>query len=251
MEDVLDILVILDRSGSMQDAKSDHEGGLKSFVEDQKELEGDVRFTLVQFDSTNPCEIVYDRVPIADVSKIQLIPRGGTPLHDAIGKAVSHLRAKNPKQVIAMVITDGENNDSKEWTKDRVQALVKELETKNWNFLFLGANVDAFSDAGGLGMNAGMAANYVPTPDSINAVYAISSSKLGTLRSSRSLDISESTGIAAASSLLNFTDDERSAISGSGTVTSTLSDRLKTFKEKKHGTVSGDRNQKSDSKTEA
>src|SRR4051812_34999613 len=90
----LDILVILDRSGSMEHAVRDHEGGLRSFVEDQKSLGGDVRLTLVQFDTVNPCDIVFDRLPLADVGPIQLIPRGGTPLLDAMGLAIAHLMAR-------------------------------------------------------------------------------------------------------------------------------------------------------------
>ena len=103
----LDILLILDRSGSMQERKADHEGGVRSFVEDQRQLEGDVRFTLVQFDTNDPCEIVYDRVPITAVGPIHLIPRGGTPLLDAVGKAVAHLRLRQTTEPSASGISSG------------------------------------------------------------------------------------------------------------------------------------------------
>jgi len=103
---MLDLLVILDRSGSMQTGKEDHEGGLRSFVEDQRKLSGDVRFTLVQFDTTNPCEVVYDRAKLEDVTNISLIPRGGTPLEDAIGQSLTHLSKYSPDEVICMIITD-------------------------------------------------------------------------------------------------------------------------------------------------
>lgn len=114
-----------------------------------------MRFTLIQFDTANPCEVVYDRVRLDDVGPITLTPRGGTPLLDAMGRALDHLTKYNPEEVIVMVITDGEENESREWTCDRIKARVTELEAKDWKFLFLGANIDAFAEAGGLGIGVG------------------------------------------------------------------------------------------------
>ena len=94
-QDYTEIVVLLDRSGSMQHGKDDHEGGLMSFVEDQQQLEGDVRFTLIQFDNVEPCEIVYDGVSIAEVDQVKLIPRGGTPLLDAVGRGINDLDANH------------------------------------------------------------------------------------------------------------------------------------------------------------
>src|SRR3954470_19575997 len=135
----LDILVILDRSGSMESAKGDHIGGLRSFVEDQKSLGGDVRLTLVQFDTVNPCDIVFDRLPLADVGPIDLVPRGGTPLLDAMGLAIAHLLARQSAEpaahTITMVVTDGEENSSHEWDLARVKQLVTELEKKGGQVL--------------------------------------------------------------------------------------------------------------------
>src|SRR6266404_457567 len=155
-----DITILLDRSGSMQDAKSDHEGGLNSFVEDQKNLDGDVRFTLIQFDDQDPCEIIYDGVPISEVSKFSLLPRGWTPLLDAVGRSVTHTQERltkyslKPDLMIFMIITDGQENASKEFTKERVKSLVGEKEREHWKFLFLGANIDSFATGGDIGMGA-------------------------------------------------------------------------------------------------
>jgi uncharacterized protein YegL len=168
--DSIDILVVLDRSGSMATAKNDHEGGLKSFVEDQRSLPGDVRFTLVQFDTANPCEVIYDRAKIEDVTEIKLIPRGGTPLLDAVGKSIAHLEAAldkakaKPDQTVVMIITDGEENESREWNRTQLAARVKDLEAKGWTFLFLGANMDAFDEAGNLGFQAGRTMTYTSGP---------------------------------------------------------------------------------------
>lgn len=148
----LDVLVVLDRSGSMQHAKADHEGGLRSFVNDQKSGAGEVRFTLIQFDSVNPCEIIYDRAALDDVKDIVLTPRGWTPLLDAFGRAVEHLSKSDLTNVVCMVITDGQENASREWTRERLKARVTELEAKGWTFLFLGANIDSFGEAAKMGV---------------------------------------------------------------------------------------------------
>jgi hypothetical protein len=217
----LDILVILDRSGSMHDAKADHEGGLKSFVEDQKSQPGDVRFTLVQFDTAQPCEIVYDRVPMADVGAIELIPRGGTPLLDAVGEALAHLAkqqlVERAQQTIVMVVTDGEENSSREWTKARVKALVDDMEKSGAKILYLGANVDAFSEAGAVGVRHTHAMNYANTPASVGAVYNIMSDKV---TDARNLMRGGHADAAAFTSALAFTDEERAQVtSGSATFT--------------------------------
>lgn len=208
---MLDILVVLDRSGSMMDAKADHEGGLKSFVEDQKALDGDVRFTLIQFDTSNPCEVVYDRVKLDAVTKIELVPRGGTPLLDAMGMALDHLTKHQPDEVVCFVVTDGAENSSREWTKERVKARVAELETKGWNFLYLGANVDAFGEAGTMGMAAAGAINYANTPVAVNALYAATASNLGGYRSMRS----KGQSVQSASHNLTWSDEQRAEVSGS------------------------------------
>lgn len=211
---MIDILVILDRSGSMQSAKSDHEGGLRSFVNDQRDLEGDVRFTFTQFDSENPCELIYDRIPIQQVGEIRLIPRGGTPLLDAIGRAVSHLEAHQaktpPEMTVAIIITDGQENASEEWTKDRIRARITELEKRNWTFLFLGANIDAFGEAHGMAIPTAGVMNFAQTPRGIRSAYAATASNL---MKARGLSASSARPSAIRASL-NYTAAQRSAAMG-------------------------------------
>ena len=209
-----DILVILDRSGSMQDAKADHEGGLRAFVEDQKAMSGDVRFTLVQFDTTNPCEIVYDRVPIDAVEGIELVPRGGTPLHDAIGKGVAHLKSRQAvepsRQTLVMIVTDGEENSSTEWTLPRIKALVTELEQAQVKVLFLGANIDAFAEGHAMGVAYAGTMPYTNTTGSVQAAYNVTSRKI--LRS-RTLQHMGASG-QSISAAMDFTDEERAEVTG-------------------------------------
>ncbi len=206
------IVTILDRSGSMQDAKADHEGGLRSFVEDQKQLDGEVLFTFVQFDTQDPCEIIYDAVPIDSVKSITLIPRGGTPLLDAVGKTLAHVEPKTTPddQIIVMVITDGEENESREWKKDALAQRVKDLEKKGWAFLFLGANIDAFGEAQSMGMGVntsmGFANNHVGTQSS----YASLTSNVRSARTAYSAGVS----MNCANENLNFTVAQRKGAIG-------------------------------------
>lgn len=203
-----DIVVLLDRSGSMQAQKSDHEGGLRSFVDDQKSLAGDVRFTLIQFDSENPCEVMYDATPIADVRDITLIPRGGTPLMDAMLKAMAHVEKTAPSEsnVMFMVITDGCENGSREASKASVQSRTKELESKGWVFLYLGANVDAFAESQGVGIARVCATNFANNAAGINAAYASANKRAWLNRTS------SASGQAMGLVQNSYTGEERSSL---------------------------------------
>jgi hypothetical protein len=211
---MLDFAICLDRSGSMQSRKSDHEGGLRSFIEDQRTLSDEMRVTLIQFDTTDPCEIKLDRVPLAEVdtAQITLIPRGGTPLYDAIGRAVAHLRRTLTPQdnVVVVIITDGEENSSHEWTKPKVKALVDELEAASWKFLFLGANFDAFTEGESLGFARAAAASYQASGQSVNAMYGAVAAN--TLKARHSVASAGGQMTNSAKSAWNFTPDQIAAM---------------------------------------
>lgn len=212
MKDNSEFVVILDRSGSMQCAKDDHVGGLRSFVDDQRQLEGNVRFTLIQFDSNDPCEVVYDRTPIEAVGEIDLIPRGGTPLLDAIGQGVAHFKKslgeQKPDQIVVMIITDGHENASREFKRETIKALIQEHENDHgWTFLYLGANVDAFAEAAAIGTSAAFSAGFANNKDGTEAVYRNLSAKA--FRSRTALQANATRGEAKA--FYEYTDEERKA----------------------------------------
>jgi hypothetical protein len=208
----LDLLVILDRSGSMQSRKTDHEGGVQSFLEDQRAMAGDVRLTFVQFDTVDPCEIVYDRVPLDAVAPIVLIPRGGTPLLDAVGRAVAHLQtaqiAAPATQTIVMVVTDGEENSSKEWTLAQVKGLVSALEQGGATVLFLGATLDTFQEAAAMGVAYAGTIAVPQAASNIAAAYTLTSNKVLRARAAWAAG-----DLAAASACMAYTDEERIVIS--------------------------------------
>ncbi len=160
------ITMILDRSGSMGSVASDVIGAVNLFIDEQKKVPSDCTWTLVQFDDQAPFEIVANHVRLVDAKHLTsetYQPRGGTPLLDAIGKGIVTLGEKlaslpeneRPGKVIFVIQTDGQENQSKEYTKARIKEMI-ERQTKdyNWTFIFLGANQDAIHEASQFGIAA-------------------------------------------------------------------------------------------------
>jgi len=203
-----EIVVVLDRSGSMSTIANEMKGGFDAMVNEQRNGVGTCNLTLVQFDSEE-IETVYTAKPIAEVPPLQFIPRGLTPLLDAFGKALADTQARvtdKNTRVFFMVITDGQENVSSEWTREKIKALVEERTKDGWVFQFLGANIDSFAEAGGLGIAANTTMNYGTTSKGVSAVYGITSNKLANFRSARTL------GEAVGS--MSFTTEEREAAKG-------------------------------------
>lgn len=166
-KDLTDVTVVMDRSGSMIQCREDAEGGLNAFIEEQKAHPGDCTFTLVQFD--DEYEFVHKAVPIKDVPKCILQPRGWTALLDALGKAINETGERlaameedeRPSLVAFVVVTDGLENSSKEFTKSQIKEMIeRQTNDYQWQFTFLGADQDAFEEAGGLGFSHDTTSNY-------------------------------------------------------------------------------------------
>lgn len=152
---------LLDETGSMQSIKDDTIGGFNAYVESLKADQRPLEFSLLKFDS-NHVEKVYVGVPIADVQPLtpdSYRPGAMTPLIDATYKAIEatdaalSARADAP-HILVVVQTDGQENCSTEHSRTELAQLVKEKTTKGWGFVFLGAGIDAFAEAGGLGFSA-------------------------------------------------------------------------------------------------
>jgi len=165
--DLTEIVVVMDRSGSMASCRNDAVGGLNSFIETQKKLIGDANFTLIQFDGKY--EIVLDSVPIQKVGKCDLVPRGSTALLDAIGVAINTTGERlakmsekdRPGLVVIVIITDGEENSSKEFTSAQIKQMIDtQTNVYKWQFTYLGANQDAFQVGNGIGIQT--CASYAP-----------------------------------------------------------------------------------------
>lgn len=160
------ILTIVDRSGSMMGIKKDMVGGLDSLFEEQAKLPGVCLVDYVQFDTT--VDTVFEDKHV-DTAKAVLEPRGWTALLDAIGQSVTRLGEKlakkheteRPGKVIVVIVTDGYENASKEWKPEKVKELVKnQTDLYNWDFVFLGANMDAVGVGAGLGIAGSSSLTY-------------------------------------------------------------------------------------------
>jgi Mg-chelatase subunit ChlD len=188
------ITIVLDRSGSMGAVRNATIAGFNEFIEAQKKGVGDAGVTLIQFDTGNPYEVVFDLKPVEKVPKLtteQYVPRGGTPLHDALGHAVDSLggmlaslpEQERPGTVIIVTITDGLENSSRKYSAARVAEMIKhQQETYNWQFVFLGANQDAILTGERLNIPASSSLTYNATPEGIRIAMSSTSSKINWLR---------------------------------------------------------------------
>lgn len=208
-EKVLEIVTILDRSGSMATIRHDMEGGFNEFVKKQAALVVPGQralLTLVEF-STGPTETKHEAVPLHLVPSLSIIPGGGTALLDAVGNTLTRLekRETQPDQYLVVIITDGEENSSQRWDRLAIQGLVKRLGDKGWQFVYLGANVDAFAEAGSMAIGGAVAATFTPSGTGIrNAFMAVASNTVAY----RSNNLSGQS--------LTYTTDQRSAMLDDG-----------------------------------
>lgn len=168
MKQFTDITVLLDRSGSMVSIREPMESAFNEFITKHKEIPS-TKITLVQFDSTNDQETVYQCVPVGSVEKLKLVPRGDTPLIDAFVKVIDRTgerlsimnEADRPDQVLMVIITDGQENASRAYTRKDVSSRVtKQTNDYKWQFIYLGANQDAIAEAASYGIGQKWALNY-------------------------------------------------------------------------------------------
>ena len=162
-----EIVFILDRSGSMSGLESDTIGGYNSFLKQQKETEGEAIVSTVLFD--NKIEVLHNREDIRTVHEItskEYYARGTTALLDAVGGAISHIRDRQLKDekpadhTVFVIITDGYENASREYTYPLVKRMIEKSKADGWEFLFLGANIDAVETAARVGITEDRAVNF-------------------------------------------------------------------------------------------
>ncbi|WP_029071037.1 vWA domain-containing protein [Kandleria vitulina] len=169
-ENLTEIVFILDRSGSMSGLESDTIGGFNSMIAKQQKEEGEAIVSTVLFDDET--DVIHDRVAIGDVKKLteeDYYVRGCTALLDAVGEAIHHIgnvhkyarEEDRPAKTLFVITTDGLENASRHYSFKDVKKLIKRQQEKyNWEFLFLGANIDAIEVAGNMGISRDRAANY-------------------------------------------------------------------------------------------
>jgi hypothetical protein len=174
------VTIVLDRSGSMASIRDDAIGGFNTCIDQQKRLAGAATLTLVQFDHEY-CE-VYRAMPLQAVPVMTVdtfVPRGQTALYDAIGRAVvetaEYVRGlpeeARPGKVVVVILTDGHENASCEYPHARVQTIIQERTAAGWDFLFLGANMDAVAIGRAIGFSENHTASFVASARGTRAAF--------------------------------------------------------------------------------
>jgi len=169
-KNLTELVFILDRSGSMAGLESDTIGGFNAMIEKQRGEPGEALISTVIFDDTS--EVIHDRLPLDRVpamTRKEYYVRGCTALLDAVGSAIHHIgnvhkyarEEDRPEKTLFVITTDGMENASRRYSYDKVKALIEKQKNRyGWEFLFLGANIDAAREAARFGIQADRAANY-------------------------------------------------------------------------------------------
>ncbi len=191
-KNLTELVFILDRSGSMAGLEADTIGGFNSMIEKQKKAEGEALVSTVIFD--NVSEVIHDRVNLRDIKPMtedDYTVRGCTALIDAIGSAIKHIgnihkyaREEDvPEHTVFIITTDGMENASRIYTSDEVKKMIsRQKEKYGWEFLFLGANIDAVETAKHFGISADRAVNYNSDSDGTALNYEVLSETVTAFR---------------------------------------------------------------------
>lgn len=194
---ITELVFILDRSGSMSGLESDTIGGFNSMIKKQKKLEGDCYVSTVLFD--NESKVLHDRVKLRDVPEMtdnDYTVGGCTALIDAIGGAIHHIgnihkyaRAEDvPEHTMFVITTDGQENASHRYTSEQVKKMIERQKEKyGWEFLFIGANIDAVETAARYGISRDRAVNYNADGDGTHILYDSVTKAVFNVRSSAPL----------------------------------------------------------------
>lgn len=191
MKNFTDITFLLDRSGSMQSMITDVIGGYANFVRDQQRFGDNASLTLIQFD--NRYQRMFPPTIISQVNPVLgFIAGGSTALLDALGKSITETgqrlaevdEANRPDKVIFVIMTDGEENASTEYTLDAIKTMIEHQRmVYKWEFLFMGANIDAFSVGGGMNIGVGSTVTYDATGQGTRRAFTAASTYTANLRS--------------------------------------------------------------------
>ncbi len=198
MRNLTDITIILDRSGSMGFIKEATIKGFNSFLKEQQNAESDANLTLVQFD--HEYKMVYESININEAKKLThktFKPRGATALLDAIGVTINNTKNRikiidkenRPSNVLIVIITDGEENSSNKFTREKIFNKISKREKKdNWKFVFIGSNQDAIAVGGSFGIAEDRALSYANDYDGAEQAFCSMSKQVNLVRENSMAD---------------------------------------------------------------
>ncbi|HIT06524.1 MAG TPA: VWA domain-containing protein [Candidatus Scybalocola faecipullorum] len=186
-----ELVFVLDRSGSMSGLESDTIGGFNRMIEKQKTEPGEVMVTTVLFD--HQYEVIHDRFPIHMIRPLtekDYYARGCTALLDAVGMTIDKVsriqrylpREAQAEKVIFVITTDGYENSSKEYTYKQIREMIRQKEQAHWEFIFLGANMDAVSEAEKIGIAHDRAAAFENDSDGVQLNYEVITETISAMR---------------------------------------------------------------------
>ena len=204
---VTELVFILDRSGSMSGLEADTIGGFNSMIEKQRKQDGDCYVSTVLFDHVS--EVLHDRIKLSEVplmTEKEYQVRGSTALIDALGGAIHHIgnvhkyaRPEDvPEHTVFVITTDGMENASHKYTSERVKQMIeRQKERYGWEFLFIGANIDAVQTAAQYGIDRDRAVNYHADGQGTEVLYQSVCTVVGNVRANKSIDADWSRPISA------------------------------------------------------
>lgn len=198
-KDFTELVFILDRSGSMSGLESDTIGGYNAMLEKQKKQDGEAVVTTVLFDDAY--DLLHDRIALRGIRPItekEYFVRGSTALLDSVGKTIKKIdNAQNntadeekAEKVIFVITTDGMENASKEYTHAHIKRMIERQKSMGWEFIFLGANIDAEKTAADLGIAADRSANYHADKKGVSANYMAACKFISNIREDKAADAS-------------------------------------------------------------
>ncbi len=189
------ISVVLDRSGSMASIADDIVGGFNTFLAEQRNQEGEGRVTLIQFDGQDPFEILIDSEDldaVSDLDPARYIPRGSTPLYDAVGRMIARIDAeileradagKPIEDQVVVVVTDGYENASREFSGKMLSDLIEARRGRAWVFVFLGADESTFEEGEAMGVSQANTAQWDASSEGTAAMFSDISQATSSYRS--------------------------------------------------------------------
>ena len=194
---ITELVFLIDRSGSMSGLEKDTVGGFNSMIEKQKKQDGKCFVSTVLFD--HETEVLHDRLPLDRIGKMtenEYFTRGSTALLDALGGAIRHIGnihkyARNedvPEHTMFIITTDGMENSSHQYTAERIKVMIERQKSEyGWEFLFIGANIDAVTTAAKYGISEDRAVNYNADAAGTQLVYEAIEATVGAVRSGKKL----------------------------------------------------------------